>query len=314
MNLDLFQSLRVVSLATRTNFRGITTREVALFKGSQGWAEFSPFLEYDDQESRPWLECAIEAATTPPPKLFHDLVKVNATIPALDNKDEIARLVDRYPGCSVFKVKIGTGIREDIARLATVAALVPGVKLRADVNGLWNLSHAIENIKAIESEIDPLEYIEQPVASLEDLRELRSKITTKICGDEIIRKSVDPFKLDLTDAVDLIMLKVQPLGGIARCHAIANHHKLPVVISSALESAVGISYGLTLAASFADLHFDSGLATGSLLAQNVAQLEIIDGAIEVRTVDPDFASVQDVAAERYEWWKNRIMRIAQQIG
>ena len=64
---DLLSTMRVVALPTKTNFRGITVREVALFKGEYGWGEFSPFLEYDDLESSLWLQSAIEAATEPRP-------------------------------------------------------------------------------------------------------------------------------------------------------------------------------------------------------------------------------------------------------
>jgi O-succinylbenzoate synthase len=134
----------------------------------------------------------------------------------------------------------------------------------------------------------------------------------KIVGDEILRKAIDPFDIDLTGAVDYLMLKVQPLGGIKRAHALAEHHKLPIVVSSALESAVGINYGLTLAASFQELNFDCGLGTGSLLAQNVAHLPIVDGMIQLTEFEPALDGL-DVSAERFEWWKNRIMRTAQML-
>jgi O-succinylbenzoate synthase len=162
--------------------------------------------------------------------------------------------------------------------------------------------------------IGPLEYVEQPCATIEELRELKSKIKIplKIVGDEVLRKSANPFEVDLTDAVDYLMLKVQPLGGITRAHALAEHHKLPVVVSSALESAVGINYGLMLAASFEEMKFDCGLGTGSLLAKNVAELPIIDGKIEISDVNPVLDGL-DVSADRFDWWKNRIMRTAEHL-
>ena len=131
----------------------------------------------------------------------------------------------------------------------------------------------------------------------------------KIVGDEILRKAVDPFSIDLKGAVDVLMLKVQPLGGIARAHALAAHHNLPIVVSSALESAVGINYGLTLAGSFETLEFDCGLATGSLLAKDVAHLPIISGKIQLSPISPNFEGLE-VSAERFDWWNNRIMRTA----
>jgi O-succinylbenzoate synthase len=158
--------------------------------------------------------------------------------------------------------------------------------------------------------VGDIEYIEQPCATVEELRELKKRIDVKIVGDEVLRKAKDPFAIDISGAVDYLMLKVQPLGGIKRAHQLAQHHKLPVVVSSALESAVGINYGLTLAASFEDMNFDCGLGTGSLLAKNVAQLPIVDGKIQISDVVPNLKGL-DVSADRYEWWKNRIMRTAE---
>ena len=129
----------------------------------------------------------------------------------------------------------------------------------------------------------------------------------------MLRKAADPFAVDLAGAVDILMLKVQPLGGIARGHALAQHHHLPVVISSALESAVGINYGLILAASFPEIKFDCGLGTGSLLSANIAQLPIVNGEIEITDFEPDF-SRYEVAPERFEWWKNRVMKTAEHLA
>jgi O-succinylbenzoate synthase len=158
--------------------------------------------------------------------------------------------------------------------------------------------------------VGEIEYIEQPCATLEELRELKKRIDVKIVGDEVLRKAKDPFAVDLAGAIDYLMLKVQPLGGISRAHRLAEHHKLPVVVSSALESAVGINYGLILAASFEDMTFDCGLGTGSLLAKNVAELPIVDGKIQISDVVPHLDGL-DVTADRFEWWKNRIMRSAE---
>jgi len=304
--------MRVVALPTKTNFRGINLREVALFKGEYGWGEFSPFLEYDYKECAPWLMCAIEAATKPAPKLYRTSVRVNGTLPALNDSAEIERIVDSFPGVQTFKVKVCDKVPEDIARLAKVKSLRPKAKLRIDVNGNWSVDEAITNLRAIYENIGPLEYVEQPCATVEELRELKEKlkIDIKIAGDEVLRKAADPFAVNLNDAIDILMLKVQPLGGIARAHKLAEHHKLPVVISSALESAVGINYGLILAASFPEMNFDCGLGTGSLLSANVADLAIIDGQIEITDVEPDFTGLE-VAPERYEWWKNRVMKTAE---
>ena len=315
MSLELFSTMRVVALPTKTNFRGINLREVALFKGEYGWGEFSPFLEYGYEESAPWLMSAIEAATKPRPKLYRNSVKVNGTIPALNEPAEIERVVQSFPGVQSFKVKVGDNLPEDIARLAKVRALAPNAKLRIDVNGIWDVAAAITNLRVIFENIGPLEYVEQPCATIAELRELKEKLKLDIpiAGDEVLRKASDPFAVDLSGAIDILALKVQPLGGIARAHKLAEHHKLPVVISSALESAVGINYGLQLAASFVDLNFDSGLGTGSLLASDIANLPIVDGEIKITEVMPDFERYL-VAPERHKWWQDRVMKTWEQIS
>jgi O-succinylbenzoate synthase len=312
MDQQLLDTLRVIALPTKTNFRGIAVREVALFKGPYGWGEFSPFVEYGDAEAANWLASAVEAATTPRPQLFRTSIAVNGTIPATNDKKVVDDLVASYPGVKTYKVKVGDNLSEDIARLARIRSLGRKVNIRIDVNGLWSVEQALTNLYAFYENVGPFEYVEQPCATLDELRELKSKIRIPltIAVDEVIRKSADPFALDLQGAADIVMLKVQPLGGIKRAHAIAEHHKLPIVVSSALESAVGINYGLTLAASFQELNFDCGLGTGSLLAQDVAHLPIVDGMIQINEFEPALDGL-DVSAERFEWWKNRIMRTAE---
>ena len=306
MDQQLLDTLRVIALPMKTKFRGISVREVALIKGSHGWGEFSPFLEYDDVESAPWLASAIEAATTPKPKLYRTSVAVNGTIPALNDPIDLQRIVESFPGVTTFKVKVGNNLAEDLARVNVIRQLQPAAKIRIDVNGLWKVDQAEKFLTSV----GEIEYVEQPCMTVAELRELKSRTSVKIVGDEILRKAIDPFAIDLAGAIDYLMLKVQPLGGIKRAHALAEHHNLPVVVSSALESAVGISYGLTLAASFEEMNFDCGLGTGSLLAADVAQLPIVDGMIEIREFEPQLQGL-DVASDRFEWWKNRIMRTAE---
>jgi O-succinylbenzoate synthase len=304
--MDLIDSLRVVALPTTTNFRGVSVREVALIQGEYGWGEFSPFLEYDDAESAAWLACAIEAATQPKPQLYRTHVSVNGTIPALNKVEDLEKVVNSFPGVSTFKVKVGANLSEDLARINTIRSLRPSAKIRIDANGSWNVDQAVSFLGSV----GDIEYVEQPCASIEELRELKKRVAVKIVGDEVLRKAKDPFAIDLAGAIDYLMLKVQPLGGIKRAHKLAEHHELPVVVSSALESAVGINYGLTLAASFEEMNFDCGLGTGSLLAKNVADLPIVDGKIAIGDVVPNFEGL-DVSADRFEWWKNRIMRTAE---
>jgi O-succinylbenzoate synthase len=218
-------------------------------------------------------------------------------------------IVDSFPGVNTFKVKVGTNLPEDLARIDVIRELQPQAKIRIDVNGLWSVDQAERFLNVV----GEIEYAEQPCATIAELRELKSRTSVKIVGDEVLRKVADPFQIDLTGAIDYLMLKVQPLGGIKRAHAIAEHHNLPVVVSSALESAVGINYGLTLAASFEEMNFDCGLGTGSLLTADVAQLPIVDGKIEISEFEPQFDGL-DVAPDRFEWWKNRIMRTAELLN
>jgi O-succinylbenzoate synthase len=306
--------MRVVALPTKTNFRGINIREVALFRGEYGWGEFSPFLEYGYEECAPWLSSAIEAATQPRPRIYRNSIRVNGTIPALNDPLDIEKIVDSFPGVDTFKVKVGENLPEDIARLARVRALRPKAKVRIDVNGNWDVATAVTNLRAIYENIGPLDYVEQPCATVEELRELKQKLKLdiKIAGDEVLRKAADPFAVDLVGAVDIVMLKVQPLGGIARAHKLAKHHNLPVVISSALESAVGINYGLILAASIPEMNFDCGLGTGSLLNADVADLPITNGEIQITDFEPNFNHIE-VAPDRFEWWKNRVMKTAEHL-
>ena len=312
---QLLSTMRVIALPTKTNFRGVTSREVALFQGEYGWGEFSPFLEYDDQESSRWLASAIESATKPRPPRVRSSIPVNGTIPATNNKDVIDRLIASYNGVKTYKVKVGDNLSEDIVRLARIRSLGREVNIRIDVNGLWSVDQALTNLYAFYENVGPFEYVEQPCATIEEMRELKSKIRIplRIAADEVIRKAADPFTIDLNGAADIVMLKVQPLGGIKRSLEIAEHHKLPVVVSSALESAVGIHYGLDLAASISELNYDCGLATGSLMSADVANLQIIDGSISVGDLDIKLDGL-DVAPDRFEWWKNRAMRCAEVLG
>lgn len=312
---DLLPTMRVIALPMKTNFRGITVREVALFQGEYGWGEFSPFLEYDDRESSQWLASALEAATQPRPPQLRSAIAVNGTIPATNDKKVIDELIASYPGVKTYKVKVGDNLSEDIVRLARIRSLGRKVNIRIDVNGLWSVEQALTNLYAFYENVGPFDYVEQPCATLDELRELKSKIRIplKIAVDEVIRKAEDPFAINLEGAADIVMLKVQPLGGISRSMAIAEHHKLPVVVSSALESAVGIQYGLELAAALPELSYDCGLATGSLVSRDVAEVAIVDGSIRLAPLDIKLDGL-DVAPERYEWWKNRAMRAAEVLG
>ena len=309
---EALASLRVVALPMKTKFRGIDLRETALFEGPAGWGEFAPFIEYDAQESLPWLESAIEAATAQFPHVKRVTIPVNATVPASNDEAEIDEILSWYPGVDTVKVKVGSGIREDLVRLARVRKVLPTAKIRVDVNGSWSVDDAVFNIRTIYGEVvgELLEYVEQPVATLDELRELKERliVDVKIAGDEVLRKARDPFSINLDGAIDVVMLKVSPLGGIKRSLELAAHHKLPVVVSSALESVVGISHGLKLAAQLPELNYACGLATGALMKEDLGVHEIKNGAMSVSAPEISREKLEKftVAPERLEWWRNRI--------
>jgi len=311
---EALASLRVLALPMRTTFRSLNIRETALFKGENGWGEFAPFVEYSDQESLPWLESAIEAADKPLSPALRESIPVNATVPASNDEAEIEQILSWYPGVDTVKIKVGTGIQEDLVRIAQVRKHLPKAKIRIDVNGSWSVKEAALNVNAIyEVTGDLLEYVEQPVASLDELKQLREdmSVDVKIAGDEVLRKAKDPFAISLYGAIDILMLKVSPLGGIKRAMDLASHHKLPVVISSALESAVGNSYGLALAARVPNLDYACGLGTSALFKQDVSDIPIVNGAIKATgyPIDLDRVERYELKGERLEWWRNRISRV-----
>ena len=311
---EALASLRVLALPMRTTFRSLNIRETALIKGENGWGEFAPFVEYSDQESLPWLESAIEAADKALPPALRESIPINATVPASNDEAEIEQILSWYPGVDTVKIKVGTGIQEDLVRIAVVRKHLPKAKIRIDVNGSWSVKEALLNVNAIyEVTGDLLEYVEQPVASLDELKQLKEgmSVEVKIAGDEVLRKAKDPFAISLDGAIDILMLKVSPLGGIKRAMDLASHHKLPVVISSALESAVGISYGLALAARVPKLDYACGLGTSALFNQDISDIPIVNGAIKATSypIDLDRVERYELKGERLEWWRNRISRV-----
>ena len=311
---EALASLRVLALPMRTTFRSLNIRETALFKGENGWGEFAPFVEYSDQESLPWLESAIEAADKPLSPALRESIPINATVPASNDEAEIEQILSWYPGVDTVKIKVGTGIQEDLVRIAVVRKHLPKAKIRIDVNGSWSVKEALLNVNAIyEVTGDLLEYVEQPVTSLDELKQLREDMSLdmKIAGDEVLRKAKDPFAISLYGAIDILMLKVSPLGGIKRAMDLASHHKLPVVISSALESAVGISYGLALAARVPNLDYACGLGTSALFDQDISDIPILNGAIKATNYPIDLERIKsfELKGERLEWWRNRISRV-----
>lgn len=305
---DILERLHVVALPMRVRFRGITVREVALIDGPAGWGEFGAFLEYEAPEASAWLASAVEAAYRPPPVVRRDRVPVNATVPAVP-AGQVPEILARFPGARTAKVKVaepGQTLADDVARVNAVRALIPVV--RVDANGGWTVHEATAAATALTAD-GPLEYLEQPCATVEELAALRRQVDVPIAADESIRKASDPLRVVRARAADVAVLKVAPLGGVARMLDIAAQIDIPIVVSSALDSAVGIARGLLAAAALPELRHACGLGTGGFFVEDVAEVAApVDGYLPVEAVVPDPARLSALAAapQRQQWWIERV--------
>ncbi len=308
----------VYSVPLRTRFRGITTREGLLIRGERGWGEWSPFLEYDAPAAEPWLRCAEEAAAGEWPPPLRDRVPVNVTVPAVD--PTTAHDIVRDAGCATAKVKVaepGQTLAEDVARVEAVRdALGPSGAIRVDANGGWDVDSAVAAIAALDRAAGDLEYAEQPCADVEDLARVRRRVDVRIAADESIRRAADPYRVRDLEAADVAVLKVQPLGGVHAGLRIAEDIGLPVVVSSALETSVGIAAGVALAAALPELPYACGLATVQLLADDVATPSVlpVDGFLPVTRpgeVALDEAALDRVGASdaRVRHWERRLAQV-----
>lgn len=298
-----------------TPFRGINRREGMVVEGAAGWAEFSPFLDYDAVESAPWLAAALDSAQRGWPAALRDHVAVNCTVPAV-GPDEAARIV-RASGCGTAKVKVaesGQTLAEDIARVEAVRdAIGPRGNVRVDANGGWAVEEAISAIAALDLAAGGLEYVEQPCARVEDLAAVRRKVDVLIAADESIRRASDPMRVVELEAADIAVLKVAPLGGVHASLRIAEQIGLPVVVSSAVETSIGLAAGLALAAALPELPYACGLATTSLLDGDVvaAPLVPVDGYLPVGRREFDEAAYDTVEAdaETDARWQQRLQDV-----
>lgn len=313
---ELLETARAVALPLSTRFRGVDVREALLLHGPRGWTEFSPFVEYGDEEAAAWLAAAIDFGWSESPAALRDSIPVNATLPAVA-PEFVARVLDRFPGCRTVKVKVaerGQSLDEDAARVAAARAYVGASgRIRVDANGGWGVDGAERALRTL-AEFD-LEYAEQPCATVDELAELRARIRNlgvPIAADESVRKAADPLAVARAGAADLLVIKAQPLGGISAALAVADEAGLPVVVSSALDTSVGLSMGAFLAAAVPELPFDCGLGTAALLAADVTEspLSPVDGAVPVRRVEvsDDLLSRYAATDERAAWWRERLAR------
>lgn len=313
---DLLATARVVALPMRVRFRGITVREALVLRGPEGWTEFSPFVEYDDGEATAWLRAAIDFGWTRH-EPGADSVPVNATVPAIAAED-VADLLRRYPGCTTAKVKVaepGTGIEDDVARVAAVRrAMGDDAEVRVDANGLWDLEQATAALERLAP--FRLQYAEQPVATVADLAALRTRVAglgVRIAADESVRKASDPLAVARAGAADVLVVKAQPLGGVTAAQAVIAEAGLPCVVSSAIDTSIGLGMGAFLASRAMAAGYAAGLGTAAMFTGDVTAdpLLPVGGRIAVRRVEPDPDLLDRWAAspERTAWWLARLGRV-----
>ena len=321
---DLLAGARVVSVPMRVKFRGILHREALLLPGPAGWGEFAPFPEYDDAEAAPWLAAALEAAGEGYPEPVRDAVPVNGTVPAV-GVEQVESVLARFGAVSAVKVKVaerGQSLADDLARVAEVRRLLPDAGIRVDANGGWDVDTAVGALEALAE--SGLEYAEQPVPHIAGLRAVREELARRgipvlIAADESVRKETDPLRVAREDAADLIVVKVAPLGGVRRALAIVAAAGLPAVVSSALDTSVGIRAGVALAASLPELPYACGLGTLSLMTGDVSPEPMLPdaGALAVRgvpvSVSEELLERWAAGPERRRWWLDRLARVYAQL-
>ena len=302
----------------RVKFRGIMERETLLLRGPRGWGEFCPFPEYDDDESSRWLAAALEAGWLGFPPQLRDTIPVNATVPAVP-AERVPEVLARFGRVDAVKIKVaehGQSLQDDVARVNAVREALPEAAIRVDANGGWDVEQAVKALGKLSAV--GLEYAEQPVPTIEGLAGVRRRLSDAgtpvlIAADESVRKEDDPLRVARAGAADLIVVKVAPLGGVRRALDIVHQAGLPAVVSSALDTSVGIRAGLALAAALPSLPYACGLGTVSLFASDITLDPLVadDGAIHVReaVADPWLLEQYAAPAERRDWWLDRLRRV-----
>ncbi|GAB3450499.1 o-succinylbenzoate synthase [Phycicoccus ginsengisoli] len=313
---ELLEGMRVVAIPMRTRFRGVTVREAALLRGPLGWGEFSPFTEYAPAEAARWLAAAVEAAWLGWPAPVRDEVPVNATVPAVPAA-RVAEVLARYDGTTTAKVKVaepGQSLTDDLDRVAAVRDVLGRAgRIRVDANGAWSVDDAVRALTALAAH--DLEYAEQPCATVPELRDLRlalarAGVAVPVAADESIRKADDPVLVAREGAADLVVVKVAPLAGVRRALQVVAECGLPAVVSSALDTSVGMRAGVALAAALPALDHACGLGTVALLEGDVTAdpLVPVGGTLPVREVVADEGLLDrwGAPADRVDWWRERV--------
>ncbi len=316
---EVLASAHVVALPMRVRFRGVIVREALLLDGPHGWGEFAPFVEYDDGEAAAWLASGLEAAWRGWPAARRDRVAVNATVPAV-TAEQVPAILDRFGDCGTVKVKVaeaGQSLADDVARVRAVRETRPDAAIRVDANGAWSVDEALTALRSL-AEVG-LQYAEQPCARVEELVALRGRLDREhvqvpLAADESIRKADDPLRVARTGAIEVAVVKVAPLGGVARTLQVAEELStlgVRLVVSSALDTSVGIAGGVAAAAALPDEPLACGLGTVALFSSDVCADPLLSasGWLSARPTaplpDPErFAA----AADRTQWWLDRLAR------
>jgi O-succinylbenzoate synthase len=319
-----FDAARVYAIPMRVRFRGITVREGMLLEGPAGWGEFCPFAGYDDRVSASWLATTIEQCTVGWPEPVRDRVPINCTVPAVGPAQ--AHDITVRSGCATAKVKVADhpqSLAEDLARVEAVRdALGAAGAIRIDANGVWDVATAVARIRQLDRAAGGLEYAEQPCRTIEELAAVRRRVSVRIAADESIRGAEDPLHVAVAGAADIAVIKCAPLGGVRRSLQVAEAAGLPCVISSALETSVGLAAQLALAGALPELDYACGLGTLSLLDGDVvadaASLRPVDGYLPVPrtppTPDPALLDTYDLAdAAQAAWWRQRLLRVRAEL-
>ena len=319
-----FDSARIYAIPMTTRFRGITVREGMLIEGPAGWGEFCPFADYDDRVSASWLATAVESCTRGWQAPVRDRIPINCTVPAVDPNQ--AHEITAMSGCRTAKVKVADrpdSLVEDLARLEAVRdALGPDGAVRCDANGVWDVDTAVTVIPQLDKAAGGLEYVEQPCRTVEELAAVRLRVDVRIAADESIRRAEDPLRVAVAGAADIAVIKCTPLGGVRRSLEVAEAAGLPCVVSSALETSVGLSAQLALAGALPQLDFACGLGTLSLLTGDVVNPDLslrpVDGYLPVPTKAPDPDPVlldryTPIDTRRSRWWRDRMWRALNEL-
>lgn len=321
---NLAAGSKAFALPLTMQFRATTIRQGLVFEGTDGWGEFAPFDNYDDEISGRWLAGALEQAFTQWPDPIRSSIPINGIIPAVDATTAAALTFRAVveSGMTTLKVKVaqtGQSVEEDLARLEAIRLQVSDlsvkdVNIRIDVNGAWSAPDAIKLIGKYEIAAGGLDYIEQPCASLAECAQVKNETSIRIAVDEGLRlaKQIDPAAI--RNSADVLVVKSIPMGGVAQSLAAINAVDLPVVVSGSLDTSIGLASGLQLAASVSDLAGACGLGTGMLFEKELVSSPLVprDGHIYVAKPIPDQGLLSEaneaVSLSEQKSWQERMIR------